>query len=116
MVVKRIVANVQSSDPSAARTFYEGVLGMRVVMDQGWIVTFAGEEVAPVQLSVAANGGSGTPLPDLSIEVDDLEEVINRLKAANILLEYGPIVEPWGVRRIYVRDPYRRLLNILQHI
>ena len=116
MVVKRIVANIQSSDPAIAIAFYQDVLGMRVVMDQGWIITFSGEQVAPAQFSVAVDGGSGTPLPDLSIEVDDLQEVIDRLRAANVPLEYGPAVEPWGVRRLYVRDPFRKLLNILQHI
>ncbi|HYN27676.1 MAG TPA: glyoxalase, partial [Burkholderiales bacterium] len=23
--------------------------------------------------------------------------------------------EPWGVRRFYVRDPFGKLINILQH-
>ena len=30
-------------------------------------------------------------------------------------IEYGPITEPWGVRRFYVRDPFGRLINILEH-
>ena len=29
--------------------------------------------------------------------------------------EYGPVSEPWGVRRQYVRDPAGTLLNILCH-
>ncbi len=42
-------------------------------MDHGWIVTFAepGENAVP-QLSVASEGGSDTPVPAMSIEVDDL--------------------------------------------
>jgi len=59
--------------------------------------------------------GSGTPVPDLSIEVDDLDEVLQRAKAAGFAIEYGPQQEPWGVRRFYVRDPFDRLLNILSH-
>jgi lactoylglutathione lyase len=68
-----------------------------------------------VQLSVAQEGGSGTDVPDLSVEVDDLEEALRRVKAAGIPLAYGPTREPWGVRRFYVRDPFGRLVNILQH-
>src|SRR5262249_25095925 len=60
------------------------------------------------QVSVATEGGSGTPVPDISIEVDDLDEVERRF-------EYGPTNEPWGVRRFYVRDPLGRLINILRH-
>jgi catechol 2,3-dioxygenase-like lactoylglutathione lyase family enzyme len=54
-------------------------------------------------------------VPDLSIEVDNLQEVLERMHAAGIPLEYGPADEPWGVRRFFVRDPFGRLLNILAH-
>lgn len=54
-------------------------------------------------------------MPDLSIEVDDLQEVLDRMRAAGVALEYGPVDEPWGVRRFFVRDPFGRLLNILAH-
>ena len=84
-------------------------------MDHGWIKTFSSGEEMTTQISVASEGGSGTPVPDLSIEVDDLDTVINRLRAKNIRIEYGPVSEPWGVRRFYVRDPFNKLINVLQH-
>ena len=85
-------------------------------MDRGWIMTFAAPPVLTgPQISFAREGGSGTPVPDLSIEVDDLDEVLQRAKAAGFAIEYGPQQEPWGVRRFYVRDPFDRLLNILSH-
>lgn len=68
-------------------------------MDLGWIVTFAALGSAAPQISVASEGGSGTPVPDLSIEVDDLTEVHRRVLDAGLLLEYGPVREPWGVER-----------------
>ena len=71
-------------------------------------------QMAP-QVSVATEGGSGTPVPDISIEVDDLDEVERRVREAGLMIEYGPISEPWGVRRFYVRDPLGRLVNILKH-
>ena len=67
------------------------------------------------QLSVASEGGSGTPVPDISIEVDNLDAALENVKAANIAIEYGPVHEPWGVRRFYVRDPFGKLTNVLQH-
>jgi catechol 2,3-dioxygenase-like lactoylglutathione lyase family enzyme len=67
------------------------------------------------QISVATQGGSGTPVPDISIEVDDLVEVHRRMQAARFNIEYGPVTEPWGVRRFYVRDPFGRSINILEH-
>lgn len=115
MRVTRIVTNIATADTEAAKAFYGGVLGLSVVMDHGWIVTLAGEGEGAPQISFASEGGSGTPVPDLSIEVDDLDEVQRRLYAARVPVEYGPASEPWGVRRLFVRDPFGRLLNILSH-
>ncbi len=79
-------------------------------------MTFADAPVviAP-QISIASEGGSGTPVPAFSIEVDDLDDVLGRAKAAGYTIEYGPKQEPWGVRRFYVRDPFGNLVNVLTH-
>ena len=115
MLVKRIVTNISTTDVSKARQFYGDVLGLNVVMDQGWIATFASSSRMAPQISVAIEGGSGTPVPDLSIEVDDLDAALRRMQSIGVAIEYGPAVEPWGVRRFYVRDPFGRLINILAH-
>jgi catechol 2,3-dioxygenase-like lactoylglutathione lyase family enzyme len=113
--VKRIVANIECHEPGDAKAFYGDILGMEVAMDLGWIITFATDAKATPQVSIASEGGSGTPVPDVSIEVDNLDEVHGRMLEAGIGIEYGPASEPWGVRRFYVRDPFGRLLNILEH-
>jgi catechol 2,3-dioxygenase-like lactoylglutathione lyase family enzyme len=115
VAVKRIVSNVASDRVGDAVAFYTEILGLRVVMDLGWIVTVAAEGLAAPQVSFATEGGSGTLVPDLSIEVDNLSEVQQRVVAAGLVIEYGPVIEPWGVRRFFVRDPCGRLLNILTH-
>jgi catechol 2,3-dioxygenase-like lactoylglutathione lyase family enzyme len=115
MKVKRIVANVKAWDVAAAERFYGEVLGLELLMDMGWIATWGTREPAPVQLSFATEGGSGTSVPDLSVEVDDVETALERVKEAGFKIEYGLAHEPWGVRRFYVRDPFGRLVNILQH-
>jgi len=113
--VKRIVSNVATSDVDKASDFYEKVLGLKVLMDLGWIRTYGSSAKMTVQMSVMSEGGSGTPVPDLSIEVDDVEEALKRVRKAGIAIEYGPANEPWGVRRFFVRDPFGKLINILQH-
>lgn len=115
MTVKRIVANIAAEDVQAARRFYGEIFGLDVLMDLGWIVTFGSKRQMGVQLSVMTEGGSGTPVPDISIEVDDLETVRSRLAEAGYQPEYGPADEPWGVQRFYVRDPFGRLVNVLMH-
>jgi catechol 2,3-dioxygenase-like lactoylglutathione lyase family enzyme len=113
--VKRIVANIQTADTAKADAFYRGVLGLDLAMDLGWIRTYASTTRMAVQVSFASQGGSGTPVPDLSIEVDDLDEALRRVEGAGLPIEYGPVSEPWGVRRFHVRDPLGKLVNILQH-
>jgi len=115
MQVKRIVANIHAANIAAAQRFYQDALGLEVLMDHGWLTTYGAARNMTVQLSVATQGGSDTPTPDLSIEVDDLQAALDRMRAAGIPIEYGPASEPWGVRRFYVRDPAGNLVNILQH-
>lgn len=116
MAVRRIVANISAADPALARAFYEELLGLKLVMDFGWILTFASDELlAMPQVSVMSEGGSGTPVPDLSIEVDDVDEVYARAVAAGFEITYAITDEPWGVRRFFVRDPFGKIVNILSH-
>ena len=97
--MKRIVANIATTDVGKAKAFYGDVLGLDLVMNLGWIATFASNEEMRPQLSLATEAGSGTAVPDMSIEVDDLEEALGRIRAAKVRIEYGPKSEPWGVRR-----------------
>src|SRR3954451_23084318 len=115
MAVRRVVTNIGTDRIDAARAFYGNIFDMTVVMDHGWIVTFAADASTSPQISIATEGGSGTPVPDLSIEVDNLDEVYRRILETGLAVEYGPTVEPWGVRRFFVRDPFGRLLNVLAH-
>ena len=115
MEVRRIVPNIAVDRVEDARRFYCDVLGLEVVMDLGWIVTFASGSNAPVQISVASEGGSGTQVPDLSIEVDDVNAAYERTRNVGFEIVYPLTEEPWGVRRFYTRDPYGKLVNILAH-
>ena len=116
MAVRRIVANIAADDPVKARAFYEKLLGLKPVMDLGWILTLASDEGRPMpQVSVMSEGGSGTPVPDLSIEVDDVDEVYASAVAAGFEIVHSITDEPWGVRRFFVRDPFGKIVNILSH-
>ncbi|MCR8641147.1 VOC family protein [Paenibacillus sp. N1-5-1-14] len=115
MRVKRIVTNIHTPNVLAAKSFYQEVLGLDLLMNHGWISTYGSDAEMSVQISFASEGGSGTPTPDLSIEVDDLDAVYEGMIKAGFPIEYGIATEPWGVRRFYVRDPFGKLINILAH-
>ena len=109
------MTNTATSDLTKAAAFYRDILGLELIMDHGWFQTYGSDAKMTVQVSFGTEGGSGTPVPDLSIEVDDLDVALARFNKANVAVEYGPVSEAWGVRRFYVRDPFGKLVNILQH-
>ena len=115
MTVLRIVPNIAAASIEEVRNFYSELFDLDVVMDHGWIVTLASDRRAITQIGIATEGGSGTAVPDISIEVDDVDEVHQRAVTGGHRIVYGPADEPWGVRRFYIRDPTGKLLNILSH-
>lgn len=115
MTVARIVPNLVAADPARSAAFYRAVFRLDVVMDHEWIVTLAGVGEQGMQLSLATEGGSGTDVPALAVEVDDLDATLARARAAGAAIPYGPVAEPWGVRRFYLTDPDGHLVNVLSH-
>ena len=115
MTVLRIVANIAAERLEEADAFYGELLGLSLAMDLGFIVTFASDAAMSPQISIMRESGSGTPVPDLSVEVDDLDAVYRRALAQGLDIIYGPCREPWGVRRFFVRDPNGVVLSVLAH-
>ncbi|MEE9434237.1 MAG: VOC family protein [Sphingorhabdus sp.] len=116
MTVLRIVADFQADDPQTESRFYRELLDLDVVMDQAFIVTLASGETMAPQMSLMTEGGSGAPVPAMSIEVDNIDAVYERAKRLNMEIVYTLTEEPWGVRRFFARDPAGRIINLLQHI
>lgn len=115
MAIKRIVLDIAADHVAEIQLFYQYVFNLDVAMDLGWITTLANGADGPIQISIASQGGSGTPVPDMSIEVDDLDQVYERVKGRDAAIEYDLITEPWGVRRFFFRDPAGKLINVLEH-
>lgn len=115
MTVRRIVANVAAEDVAAVKVFYRALFDLDVLMDHGWVVTLGSDATTAPQISILSEGGSSAPVPDISIEVKDVDEVYRRAADSGAAIIYALTHEPWGVRRFFVRDPAGRLLNVLSH-
>jgi catechol 2,3-dioxygenase-like lactoylglutathione lyase family enzyme len=76
--VKRIVAIIAADAAllEEAKRFYGDVFGLEALMDLGWIATYGSSTKMDVQISLMTEGGSGTPVPDISMEVDDLDAAL----------------------------------------
>jgi len=54
MKVLRIVANIETADPAAAKVFYKDILGLDVLVDHGWISTYGSSQSMRVQVGFAS--------------------------------------------------------------
>jgi len=79
-----------------------------------WIIFF-GTDQREVQLSVMSLDVKAHIHPDVSIEVDDVDEVYDRAVAAGAEIVYPLTDEEWGLRRFFVRDPNGAVINVTQH-
>jgi catechol 2,3-dioxygenase-like lactoylglutathione lyase family enzyme len=113
--VRRIVPDLHADDPAASRDFYTGVLGLDVVMDQGWIVTFAAPGNPDAQVSVMGEDASAPVHPDVSVAVDDVDAAHAAAQRMGCEIVHPLTDEPWGVRRFFVRAPSGHVLNVVAH-
>ncbi|MGN6521799.1 MAG: VOC family protein [Actinomycetes bacterium] len=114
MAGQRIKPNILSDRFEESRAFYNDVVGLGGGDGLDWILFF-GTEQREVQLSVMRLDIKAGVHPDVSIEVDDVDEVHARAVAAGADIVYPLTDEEWGLRRFFVRDPNGAVLNITQH-
>lgn len=115
MGVKRIKPNILSERFEESRAFYNDVIGLDGGDGLDWILFF-GTEQREVQLSVMRLDIKAGIHPDVSIEVDDVDEVHERAAAAGADIVYPLTDEDWGLRRFFVRDPNGAVINVTQHL
>ena len=115
MTVLRIVPNLRARDPQALATFYRDLFALDIAMDMGWIATLVAKGPMKPQLSLMSEGGAGTDVPAISIEVDDVDDVHAAALRGGYEIVHPLTDEDWGVRRFYVRDPEGHVVNVLSH-
>jgi catechol 2,3-dioxygenase-like lactoylglutathione lyase family enzyme len=118
-----IVAFVPIKDSEKARAFYEGVLGLRFVKDDGFALVFDAngimvraakmKDFTPVQFTV------------LGWQVDGIENVARALQNKGVHFEIfgffkqdelGIWTAPTGDKVAWFKDPDGNILSISQHV
>jgi predicted enzyme related to lactoylglutathione lyase len=118
VAIKRIVPNIFSLDLTQSKQFYTDFLGMELVMDMGWVMTFASKDNPTLQISIVQfdkEGSLDNTTAFLSIEVSDIDLLYERATNLNCEIVYPITNEPWGVRRFFVKDPNGATINLLAH-
>ena len=114
--VRRIVPDIRSKQLDTSRQFYVDVLGLEVAMDMGSIVTLRSSTNPTAQVSLVRDDESSAILPQMSVEVADVDDVHARAVSRGFKVVYPLTNEPWGVRRFFVTDPNGTIINVMSHI
>jgi catechol 2,3-dioxygenase-like lactoylglutathione lyase family enzyme len=115
MSIRRVVPDIKSQRLAESRTFYVDFLGFELAMDMGFVMTFVSPSNPTAQISVVQDNGGSTPLPDVSVEVANVDTMHTRAVERGLEIVYPLTDEPWGVRRFFVVDPNGTILNVLSH-
>jgi predicted enzyme related to lactoylglutathione lyase len=116
MSVRRIVPDIKSKQLANSQQFYVDVLGLELAMDMGVIVTLVSPTNPTAQVSLMRDDESSPILPQMSIEVTDVDDVHARALSRGFKVVYPLTNEPWGVRRFFVADPNGIIINVMCHI
>ena len=115
--IRRIVPNINSVRMEDSRNFYTEIIGLKVAIDMGWIITLVSPDNPTAQISIVKAKETGHSKQDISltIEVADVDHVYARAVSANIAIIYPLTNEPWGVRRFHIEDPNGVVINVMSH-
>src|SRR5579859_7740301 len=119
-----IVAFVPTRDAEKARAFYEGVLGLRFVKDDGFAMVL---EANGIMIRVAKVGQDFTPAPFtiLGWQVSEIERVVRGLIEKGVRFEVfglfkqdelGIWTAPTGDKVAWFKDPDGNVLSVSEHV
>jgi catechol 2,3-dioxygenase-like lactoylglutathione lyase family enzyme len=114
LTVRRVMPVLTVSDIEATRAAYVRVLGLREVMNHGWIVTLADDELRH-QVSLMTKDATAPVNPQVSIEVDDVDAAYQAAVDAGLRIVHPLSDEEWGVRRFFFADASGNVVNVLSH-
>jgi catechol 2,3-dioxygenase-like lactoylglutathione lyase family enzyme len=121
---KHIVAFVPTTDSNKARAFYEGVLGLKFVADDGFAMVL---DANGIMIRVAKVGKEFTPaqFTILGWQVSGIENIVAGLQAKGVLFErYGFLKQdelgiwaaPGGSQVAWFKDPDGNVLSLSEHV
>jgi catechol 2,3-dioxygenase-like lactoylglutathione lyase family enzyme len=119
----KIIAFVPTKDPAKARSFYEGVLGLRFVKDDGFALVL---DANRIMIRVAkAPEFKPAPFTVLGWQVSEIEKVVAALHEKGVHFEIfgflqqdklGIWTAPSGDKVAWFKDPDGNVLSVSQHV
>lgn len=111
--MRRAFLTLTSSNLAVSRDWYVELLGLRVEFDSDWFVQLQDEDEPGLELGIldrdhavapaSSRGGPGGGY--LTVVVDDVDQVHERARAADVRVLEAPRDLFYGQRRMLVEDP-----------
>jgi catechol 2,3-dioxygenase-like lactoylglutathione lyase family enzyme len=117
-----IVAFVPTKDPAKARAFYEGILGLRFVKDDGFAMVL---DANGIMVRVAKAQFTPAPFTILGWQVTEIEKMVKALQQKGVHFErfgffeqdeLGIWTAPTGDKVAWFKDPDGNVLSVSQHV
>jgi catechol 2,3-dioxygenase-like lactoylglutathione lyase family enzyme len=117
-----IVAFVPTKDTEKARAFYEGVLGLRFVKDDGFALVL---DANGIMVRVAKAQFTPAPFTILGWQVSGIETIVTALQGKGVQFErfgffeqdaLGIWTAPTGDKVAWFKDPDGNILSVSQHV
>ena len=119
-----IVAFVPTSDFDRARAFYEGVLGLRFMKNDGFAMVLDANGIM-VRVSKVPPDFRALPFTILGWQVSDIESIVPALQSRGVAFERFGFAEqdalgiwtaPSGDKVAWFKDPDGNILSVSQHV
>jgi len=120
MTIVRTVPDIRALDLSVSRSFYEDLLGFKVVMDQAGMLMFASPTDPKQQVTLNGDAAESAALPpgfamDVGIPENVTELHTRAMDQGCIIVE--PLEDkPMGIRRFSLLDPNGVRITVLAHL
>jgi catechol 2,3-dioxygenase-like lactoylglutathione lyase family enzyme len=120
----KIVAFVPTKDREKALAFYEGVLGLRFVKDDGFATVMDANGIM-VRVGTVAADFKPAQFTILGWQVADIEKIVAALQSKGVQFErfgffkhdeLGIWTAPNGDRVAWFKDPDGNVLSVSQHV
>jgi catechol 2,3-dioxygenase-like lactoylglutathione lyase family enzyme len=122
---KDVVAFVPTRSPAKARSFYEGVLGLRFVSEDPFALVLDANGVMIRVANVSSvDGFKPAPFTILGWLVDDIGQTVTGLSRKGVRFERFPGMEqdelgvwssPSGAKVAWFKDPEGNVLSLTEH-
>ena len=120
MTIVRTVPDIRALDLSVSRSFYEGLLGFKLVMDQAGMLMFASPTDPKQQVTLNGDAAESAALPaGFAMDVgfpDSVNELHERAVNQGCVIVEPLEDKPMGIRRFSLLDPNGVRITVLAHL